>query len=429
MIDSNSPSETRRGFLKTAAGAAAVASTLSIPQNVHAAGNETIKVGLIGCGGRGTGAAVNALNADPDTQLVALGDAFQDRLDISMKQLERRYKDNPRQFDVPKERQFIGFDAFQKVIDADVDVVILTTSPHFRPEHLEAAVSAGKHCFVEKPVGVDVPGIERVRAASKAAEEKGLNIVSGLCWRYDKGVRETMSRIQDGAIGEILAIESKYNAGGLWHRGDKPEWSRMEYQMRNWLYYTWLSGDHICEQAVHSLDKTAWLNGDVSPIAAYGMGGRQQRTDPKYGNIYDHHAVTYEYESGIRVFFTCRQQGGCMNEVDEFVIGTKGTARILRNEIHGESGSWKYAGPKPSMYDEEHRYLFEAIRSGDPINNGHYMCNSSLLAVLGRGCTYTGKKITWDELMGSKESLGPEKYEWTDVPEPPVAMPGKTKFV
>ena len=237
---------------------------------------------------------------------------------------------------------------------------------------------------------------------------------------------ETVSRIRDGAIGEILSIESRYDSGTLWHRGDQPTWSRMEYQIRNWLYYTWLSGDHIVEQAVHSLDKTAWLLGDPSPTRAWGMGGRQQRIQPEFGNIYDHHCVTYEYPSGVRVYFTCRQMKDCTNYVDEWVIGTEGTARVLGAEIDSRRhGTWKYSGPTPSMYVCEQEAFFRSIRDGQPINNGHYMCNSTMLAVLGRMCTYSGKEVSWEKAIHSQRQLGPEQYTWTDIPTAPVAMPGE----
>ncbi len=367
---------------------------------------------------------MNAVNADPNCQLVAMGDAFEDRLRMAQKTLELECGGK---YAVTEETSFVGFDAYQRVIDADVDVVILATPPHFRPEHFEAVVKAGKHCFIEKPIAVDAPGVRRVQAACETARQKGLAVVSGLCWRYDEGVCETMKRIQDGAIGDVVAIQSTYNAGTLWHRGDKPDWSRMEYQMRNWLYYTWLSGDHICEQAVHSLDKTAWLNDDSSPLTAYGMGGRQQRTDKKFGNIYDHHCVTYEYPSGVKVYFTCRQQADCSNLVDEHVLGTKGSAWVLRNEIDGVE-KWKYDQDKPSMYDVEHQRLFASIRDGNPIHNGHYMCNSTMIAIMGRMATYTGQLIDWDQAIADEQVLGPKKYVWGDVAEPVVAIPGITKL-
>ena len=231
-------------------------------------------------------------------------------------------------------------------------------------------------------------------------------------------------------IGDIVAIESSYNAGTLWHRPEKPEWSRMEYQIRNWLYYTWLSGDHIIEQAVHSLDKTAWLLGDIHPVKAMAIGGRQQRTDPKYGHIYDHFTVFYQYPTGQRVYFTCRQQDNTTTHVDEQVLGTKGQAQILRHHITTKDGSrWRYRGPKPSMYRVEHQELFNSIREGKPINNGHYMCNSTMIGIMGRMAAYTGKTLSWDECFNSNEILGPDEYSWTDVPEPTVPIPGKVQLI
>lgn len=421
----------RRSFLQQA-GAATVATSLAtglvVPRMVHAAGSDILRVGLIGAGGRGTGAASDALQADPYAELTAVGDAFEDVVRSSLKTLKADPTVGSR-VKVTDDHIFWGFDAYKQVIDSGVDVVLLTTTPHFRPLHLAYAVDRGKHTFVEKPVAVDAPGVRSIDQTWRKAKEKGLAIVSGLCWRYDLGVRETMQRIRDGAIGEIQAIESSYNAGTLWHRGDRPEWSRMEFQIRNWLYFTWLSGDHICEQAVHSLDKTAWLMGDQSPIRAVGLGGRQQRTDPKFGNIFDHHTVFYEYANGVRVYFTCRQQDGCTNHVDEYVIGTKGSARILDHRIEAAGAPpWKYAGPKPSMYLVEHQELFKSIRSGNPINNGAYMNNSSMIAIMGRMCTYTGRQLTWDECWNSQARLGPDNYTWGDVPVEPIAIPGVTPF-
>ncbi len=233
--------------------------------------------------------------------------------------------------------------------------------------------------------------------------------------------------LEEKALGDIISIESSYNGGTLWHRGDNPSWSRMEYQIRNWLYYTWLSGDHIAEQAVHSLDKTAWLLGDIQPIRAMGMGGRQQRTDPKWGHIYDHHTVFFEYPGRVRVYFTCRQMDGTTSHVDERVLGTNGQADVLGNKVYDKSGkrTWGYRGPKPSMYRNEHDEFFASIRSGDLINNGSYMCNSTMLAIMGRMCTYTGKTLTWDECYNSNVRLGPSEYAWVDVPEPEVVIPGK----
>jgi predicted dehydrogenase len=401
---------------------------MSIPRAVHAGSDETLKYGLIGCGKRGSGAAVDAMKADPQCRLVAMGDTFEDTARNARDTIKRKAP-KAEQMAVDDDHVFSGFDGYKKVIDSDVDVVILTTPPHFRAEHLRYAVEQGKHTFVEKPIATDVPRVQEVRATCKEARRKNLAVVSGLCWRYAPKVTETIARIQDGAIGDIVAIQSHYNTGTEWFRGDDPKWSRMEYQIRNWLYYTWLSGDHIVEQAIHSLDKTAWLQGDISPLRAFGMGGRQQRTDKRFGNIFDHHTVFYEYPGGVRVYFTCQRQDNCGRFVDEIVLGTKGQAQVIAGKIEGEN-PWRYSGPgRQSMYVNEHKALIKSIRDGKPINNGHYMCHSTLLAIMGRMCTYTGQDITWDQLLGSKERLGPERYEWADVPEPAVAIPGKTRFV
>jgi predicted dehydrogenase len=425
---------TRRDFLKASTGiavGATLASTLVIPRAVHAGSSEKMRIGLIGCGGRGTGAAENALNASPENVLVAVGDAFPDFAKSSLDKLKRIEACKDR-VQVSPDHVFVGFDAYKQVIDSGVDVIILATPPHFRPQHLAYAVEKGKHAFVEKPVAVDAPGVRSIIETCKKAKEKNLAVVSGLCWRYHPAVKETVRRIvEDKAIGDIVSIQSTYNGGTLWHRGDDPKWSRMEYQVRNWLYFHWLSGDHICEQAIHSLDKTAWLQGDIHPTQAFGMGGRQQRVQPEYGDIYDHHTVFYEYPTGIRVFFTCRQQSDTTMMVDELVLGTKGHANLLQFHIQGEK-PWSYEGKDKSiaaMYDLEHVAMFNSIREGKPINNGHYMANSTMLAIMGRMCTYTGQALTWDKCFHSQERLGPSEYAWNDnVPAVEVAIPGKTKF-
>ena len=428
----NDQQASRRDFLKTSAGLAAgatLASTLVIPRAVHAGSSEKMRIGLIGCGGRGSAAAENALVASPENVLVAVGDAFADYATHSVNKLRRNDAIKDR-VQVPEDHVFVGFDAYKKVIDSGVDVVILATPPHFRPQHLAYAVEQGKHAFVEKPVGVDAPGVRSIIETCKKAKEKNLAVVSGLCWRYHPTVAETVRRVvEDKAIGDIVAIQSNYNANQLWHKGDDPKWSRMEYQVRNWLYFHWLSGDCIAEQAVHSLDKTAWLQGDIHPTQAFGMGGRQQRVEPEFGDVYDHHTVFYEYPNNVRVFFTCRQQNNVSNMVDEVVLGTKGRARILDCSIEGETNWRAKKDPKIDMYVIEHQHLFNSIRDGKPINNGHYMANSTMLAVMGRMCTYTGQALTWDQCFNSNERLGPAEYAWNDnVPAVEVAIPGKTKF-
>ncbi len=426
--DSHS-SPSRRGFLKqsTAAvvGSAVVAQGLA--RSAHASGSDILKVGLVGCGGRGTGAAVNALRADPNVQLTALADAFPDRIEHCRRVLSRN--DFGDRVAVRDEECFSGFDGYKGVMATDVDVVLLCSPPHFRPDHLEAAVAAGKHIFCEKPVAVDPTGVRRVLETCAAAKEKSLSVVSGLCWRYDYGVRETMKRIQDGAIGDIVTIQENYLTGALWHRGRDPEWSEMEYQMRNWLYFTWLSGDHIVEQFIHSIDKALWLMNDEPPVACYGLGGRQVRTDPKWGHVYDHFAVFYEWANGVRAFDNTRQMPNCFNETEDYVFGSNGQAKVLAHEVKSKSGeSWKYSGDRPSMYDVEHQELFAGIRSGNIINNGEYMSYSTMMAILGREACYTGQRITWEQGMASDMDLSPEDYVWGDVPTPTVAIPGVTRF-
>ncbi len=432
----SAPSESqasRREFLShsaVVAGTAAFAGTLGISRSAHAAGNDLLKVGLIGCGGRGSGAAADALQADKNVALTAMGDAFQDRLDFSLRELTKKFSGEPQKIQVSPDRCFAGFDAYQKVIDSGVDVVLLCTPPHFRPEQLRAAVSAGKHVFCEKPVAVDGPGVRSVLETCEAAKKKNLSIVSGLCYRYDLAKREVMDRVHNGAIGDIRALNVNYLTGTLWHHGRKDNWSDMEWQVRNWLYFTWLSGDHNVEQHVHSLDKAAWAMKDEPPAACTGVGGREVRSEPKWGNIYDHFSVTYEYENGAKLFAACRQMAGCEIDVSDYLIGTKGAASVMRHEITGEN-AWKHRSDRTrpkNMYQQEHDELFASIRIGQPINNGLYMSRSSLMAIMGRMSAYTGQRVTWDQALNSPERLGPEKYEWGSAPEVVVAVPGVTKL-
>ncbi len=428
----------RREFLKISAAAAAgvAAGSLALSRSAHAAGSDVLRIGLIGCGDRGAGAAANALDADANSRLVALADAFSDRLQNKLGSLERQFHDRVA---VDAEHCFVGFDAYRKLIDSGVDVVLLATSPHFRPIHLKACVDAGKHVFCEKPVAVDAPGVRSVLATCEEAAAKKLNVVSGLCWRYDYGVRETMKRVLDGAIGDIIAIRETFNTGTVWRRPRQPSWTEMEYQMRNWYYFTWLSGDHICEQHVHSLDKAAWAMHDEPPLRAWGLGGRQVRTEAIYGDIFDHHAVCYEYANGVQVYSYCRQMAGCSGDVSDLFLGTQGRAEILANKIYNAKGNvvWRYQGPKPGMYDVEHQELFAAIRSGKVINNGLYMARSSMLAILGRMATHSGQTITWDQAIQSGLKLAPEKYAMDAAPpivpdkdgNYPVSVPGVTNVV
>ncbi len=407
----------------TTIGGAAIA----LPRSVHAAGDDTLRVGLIGCGGRGTGAARQALEADRSVKLVAMGDMFDERLQTSLKSLTV-IKELAGKIDVPPERQFIGFDAYKGVIAEDLDVVLLTAPPHFRPMHLKASIDAGKHVFAEKPVAVDAPGVRSVLETCAEAQRKNLSVVSGLCIRYDGGFRETIQRLHDGAIGDIHTVIANDYRGPIWVKPRKDDWTDMHWQMHNWYYFTWLSGDFNVEQHVHYLDVCAWVMGGY-PVKAIGMGGRQVRTESMYGNIYDHHSVTYEYENGARLFSNCRQQRGCKTDMGSVALGSKGRAIVSESKLEIMSETqWRFDKKVKDMYQAEHDELFAAIRTGQPINNGEYMAKSTMLAIMGRMATYTGQEITWEQAMNSTQDLSPEKYGWGAAPEVEIARPGVTKL-
>jgi len=418
---------TRRDFLKTSAASAALiaASTTPLASSLWASGSDVIRVGVIGCGGRGGGAALDCLRASPVTRITALGDLFKDRLDECLKKLtgENEFKDRVQ---VTPETCFTGFDNYEKVIASGVDMVILASPPGFRPTHLKAAVDAGKHVFMEKPVAVDAPGVRLVMECGEIAKAKGLGIVAGTQRRHQANYIETIKRIHDGAIGEILAAQCYWNQGGLWHRGRQPEWTDVEWQIRNWLYFTWLSGDHIVEQHVHNIDVINWAM-QATPVKALGIGGRQVRVEEKYGNIYDHFVVEYEYPNGARCMSMCRQIDGCTNNVSERVVGVKGTSNCA-DTIRG-AVDWKYEGSAPSGYVQEHADLIESIRAGQPLNEAKRIAESCLTAIMGRMSAYTGQEITWEQALNSKENLMPEKLEFGPMPVAPVAMPGKTPFI
>jgi predicted dehydrogenase len=337
---------------------------------------------------------------------------------------------------VAKERQFIGFDAYKNVIDC-CDVVLLCTPPQFRPLHLQAAVNAGKHVFAEKPVAVDAPGVRRVLKICEQAKAKNLSVVSGLCLRYSYPFQEVVKRIHDGQIGQIQTLQANDYRGSIWVKPRLPEWTDMTWQMKNWYYFTWLSGDFNVEQHVHYLDVCSWLKGEY-PVKAVGLGGRQVRTGPEYGHIYDHFSIVYEYADETKLISNCRQMAGCANDMSCHVYGTKGLAHLgeKRNgmtiKTGGKTGSdvWKYTGEENNLYQTEHDELFASIRNGRPINNGDYMAKSTLVAIMGRMAAYTGQSITWEMALNSQEDLTPSAYDWNAKLEvPPVAMPGLTKFV
>jgi predicted dehydrogenase len=375
IIDRN-----RRSFLKNS-GIVFIGSTLAYHSGISLPSGHTkkptLKVGLIGCGGRGTGAAVQALQADPDAVLTAMGDVFEDRLNESYQELIKEAKDKVK---VSNQNKFVGFDAYLKVIQSGVDVVLLTTPPAFRPDHLTAAVDAGKHVFCEKPVAVDAPGVRKVLASAKKAQEKKLSLVSGFCLRYDSGNRSIFGKILNGDIGEIKTVSTFRNGGELWYKPRQQSWSNMTNQMRNWYYYNWLSGDFIVEMTVHSLDMMSWAMDDKMPVQATGTGGRQVRVEDKYGNIYDHFAVEFEYANGVKGYHFARQQEKTSSRNSVEVLGTGGTALInveREQEIKGKI-PWRYTGPKNDMYQTEHdEFLHRYVMETD--ERRRWMANSTIL--------------------------------------------------
>ena len=414
----------RRDFIKSTMAASLAA---AIPSNLglHAAGTDAIRIGVIGCGGRGTGAAIDCLNAAPGVEVVALGDLFMDRIDSAMKRIREAHPDKLK---VAKDKCFTGFDNYLKVASCpEVNLIVTAAAPGFRPLHLKAAVEAGKHVFMEKPVAVDPAGVRSVIAASETARKKGLAIVAGTQRRHQQRYLELMKRIHGGEIGEIVGGQCYWNQGDLWVVKKTPQISDMEWQCRNWLYFTWLSGDHIVEQHVHNIDVMNWAFGSL-PVKVMGMGGRQQRTAPEYGNIYDHFAVEFEYSNGVRVASQCRQIQGCAERVEEKLVGTKGYA-FGYGEIHGQN-FWKFDADEANPYVQEHADLIASIRSGNPLNEGRQVAESTMCAIMGRMSAYTGRAISWEWAMtSSKLDLTPPKYDFGPLPVEPVAIPGVTPLI
>ena len=430
MSNTSDNSLNRRTFLTRSAAALAASSVMGFPSIVRADNEKILKLGIVGCGGRGTGALNNALSADKNVVLTAMGDVVRERIYTSFDNIS---KTKPAQVKVEEGKKFVGLDAIDQVLASDIDVVILTTPPGFRPAHLKKAVAAGKHPFCEKPVAVDAPGVRDVIATAAEAKKKGLSIQSGFCWRANYAERTMFEKIHGGAIGDVRSYYGTYLANSPWVKERKPEWTDLEWQLRNWLYFTWLSGDHLVEQAIHTVDKMSWAFKDVDPISATALGGRQQRTEEQYGMIYDHFAVSYEYPAGARGFVYCRQQAGCDNENADEIIGADGTARINGfRKLHTITGknTWKYDGPKNDMYQTEHEEMFAALRKGQPVNYGDKLAHSTLMGIMGRMSAYTGKTITWEQALNSTEVLAPkEPLTWDmKLPTPPIPMPGRTKF-
>jgi predicted dehydrogenase len=442
--EKNAQAVNRRSFLQTTSTVVggALVGALSIESSAHAAGSDELKLALIGCGGRGSGAANQALSTEGKVKLIAMADAFPDRLNNSLNELKRAKGEK---VDVPDEHKFIGFDAYKKAI-ALADVVILATPPGFRPMHFEEAVKQGKNIFMEKPVSTDAPGVRRVLAAAAEAKKKNLKVAVGLQRHHQLGYLETIKRIHGGAIGDIVHMRVYWNDAGVWVKDRQPGMTEMEYQMRNWYYFNWLCGDHINEQHIHNLDVANWVltaqekaspDEQAHPIRAHGLGGRQVRTGKRYGEIFDHHAVEFEYASGARVFSQCQHIANCWSSVSEHAAGTKGNVDCGGYRITGQNPWRMERGNAKDPYQQEHDDLFDAIRNDKPYNEAFRGAYSTMTSIMGRMATYSGSLITWEEALNSEISIMPKEFAW-DAPTPtnpdehglyPIPMPGSTKVV
>ena len=437
--------DSRRNFVKKTAAltTGVLTSTLSIDSFANVSNDKKLKLALVGCGGRGSGAAVQALIADENVELIAMADVFKDRIEKSLEGIKEYFGDT-KKINVNEKNIFIGFDSYIKAIDL-CDVVILTTPPGFRPMHFEYAVQNDKHIFMEKPLATDAPGVRRVLDAARVAKEKKLNVVVGLQRHYENKYINLYNRLKSDAIGKIISGQVYWNDGGVWVNKRKPEQTELEYQMRNWYYFNWICGDHILEQHIHNIDVANWFIGEY-PSTAQGMGGREVRNGKDHGHIFDHHFVEFHYPGGAVISSQCRHQKNTMRRVDEVFQGTKGSITLGSGEIRDLSGNLKFSYPKnnywesddePNPYQVEHDKLFKSIREGNVISDAENGAKSTLSAIMGRMATYTGKKITWDEIMNSKESLVPDNLSWNSTPpilpdedgNYDVPVPGKTKFI
>ena len=437
--------DSRRNFVKKTAAltTGVLTSTLPIHSFANVSNDKKLKLALVGCGGRGSGAAVQALIADENVELIAMADVFKDRIEKSLEGIKEYFGDT-KKINVNEKNIFIGFDSYIKAIDL-CDVVILTTPPGFRPLHFEYAVQNDKHIFMEKPLATDAPGVRRVLDAARLAKEKKLNVVVGLQRHYENKYINLYNKLKSDAIGKIISGQVYWNDGGVWVNKRKPEQTELEYQMRNWYYFNWICGDHILEQQIHNIDVANWFIGEY-PSTAQGMGGREVRNGKDHGHIFDHHFVEFHYPGGAVISSQCRHQKNTMRRVDEVFQGTKGSITLGSGEIRDLSGNLKFSYPKnnywesddePNPYQVEHDKLFKSIREGNVISDAENGAKSTLSAIMGRMATYTGKKITWDEIMNSKESLVPDNLSWNSTPpilpdedgNYDVPVPGKTKFI
>lgn len=423
----------RRKFLRTSAGLAATLAAGQLVRHVHAAGSDRIKVGLIGCGNRGTAAAIDALDADPGAHLVAMADVFGDRLAASLEKINAHC---PERANVDADHRFVGFDAYRHVIESS-DVVLIACASRFHPKYLRAAVDAGRHVFVEKPHGIDPVGIRATQEAADLARTKGLCVVSGLHNRFDQGVRETVQRIHDGQIGEVVSMEVNFLRAPYVLVPRQAGWSETEYQFRNWYHFSWLSGDDVTQSLVHSLDKACWVMHEEPPLKAHGLAGRSASFGSVYGDMFDHHSVVYEYANSTRLYAFCRTQKECYGGLSDYVFGTKGRASLLNYMIRGEK-NWDFSGKPPNPYKREHQEFFAGIRAGKPLNSGSYMANSTMVAVLGQIVCYTGRQLGWKKAASADFAFPPRgeidfsslsPVQPLDDGQYPLAVPGQTRLV
>jgi predicted dehydrogenase len=434
-VNHRAEAASRRAFLRTsAAGTTAALGALPLMAQAHAVGDGTIRIGMIGCGERCSGAAFQAMQAGKEVRLVAMCDIFADKLQAARSYLQAQL---PEQVAVADDDAVVGFDGYRHVIEQS-DAVLIACASKFHPMYAEAAIAAGKHVFVEKPHGIDPAGVARIRRASELAKAKGLSLVSGLQSRYHRGWQEVVKRIHDGAIGEVVSVQSMFLRGPYRVNPREKGLTETEYQFRNWYHFRWLSGDDVTQSLVHNVDRVSWILKEEMPAWAFGLGGRSASFGEEYGDMFDHHTVVYEYDSGPRVYALCRTQLGCYGNSSDVVMGTKGRCYLGESRIVAGGTTWKYSGPPSDPYGEEQRAFIGSIRSGTPVNSGSYMANSTLIGVLGQLACYTGKPTTWEDVSASELEFGPSPEESNFGTAPPsrpdasgnypLPMPGVTKL-
>jgi myo-inositol 2-dehydrogenase/D-chiro-inositol 1-dehydrogenase len=418
---------TRRRFLKTSAQVTTLAG-FSVATQAYGVSSNRIRVGLVGCGGRGTGAARDAMLAGPNIELVAMGDIFKAKVENSLARLKKIQKDDPamkNSIKVKPDYCFVGLEAYKKVIDSGIDYVLLCTPPGFRPDHIEYAVKKGLHIFAEKPCATDAPGVRRILALENEMKRKSIGLLSGFNSRHVFHYADLIKAIHNGELGDVMSLYAYFNTGNIWYREREPGMTLPEYHFHNWFHVDWLCGDHIVEQHVHNLDFCNWIM-QAHPVRAYGMGGRQYHTD-RGGNIYDHFTVEFEYESGVRMTSMCRQITGTDTKIGEEIVGTKGYGAIVghRTQITGENARVFREHPEQhESHRQEHIDFIAALRRGEIQNDTRFLCESTLTAIMGRESAYRGKYVTWTEILNSDLCLSPQDIAAWDGSIRPVPKPG-----